>query len=308
MKVAIIGGGVCGLYLSWKLAERGEEVTIFEKKGGFGQKACSGLFSERILEFIPQSQSLIQNKIKYCLIHLPQKTIKLSFSKNFFVMERSKLDELLANLAVKENVEIFLNSKLDNLPQNFDKIIGCDGANSFVREKLTDKKPEFKLAIQGFLKKEDWADVVETWPTENGFLWKIPRGKEIEYGVMEKIKIAPKIFNQFLEKNNLSLENIKSAIIPQGFVIYSDEKITLCGDAVGLTKPWSGGGVVWSLIAANLLLKNFPDFIKYKKELKKFFLPRILFSKVATKIFYFLGFKTPFLLPKNYKIESDFIW
>lgn len=100
---------------------------------------------------------------------------------------------------------------------------------------------------------------------------------------------------------------MRVGLVPQGFLIPSNPKITLCGDAVGLTKPWSGGGVVWGLIAAEILLKNFPDFLKYKKEMKKFFLPKILFSKIATRLVYFLGFNFSWILPKNVKIESDFL-
>ena len=47
--VAIIGGGICGLYLSWKLSRKGHLVTVFEKKKKIGNEICSGLFSERIL-------------------------------------------------------------------------------------------------------------------------------------------------------------------------------------------------------------------------------------------------------------------
>ena len=60
MKVAIIGAGICGLYLALKLSESGSEVTVFEKKEKIGKEVCSGLVSERILDFIPESQKLIQ--------------------------------------------------------------------------------------------------------------------------------------------------------------------------------------------------------------------------------------------------------
>ncbi len=63
MKIAIIGAGTCGLYLGWKLAEKKHKVTIFEKKKEIGQEVCSGLFSQRILKFLPQSRKLIQNRI-----------------------------------------------------------------------------------------------------------------------------------------------------------------------------------------------------------------------------------------------------
>jgi len=309
MKVAIVGAGIIGLYLAWKLAEKGEEVIVFEKKEKIGKEACSGLFSERILDFIPQSQKLIQNKIEYCLIHFPKGTLKIQFSKPFFAMSHSELDNLVADLAEKAGVKIILNHSVNSLPEGFDRIIGCDGAMSRVRKNLGLKEPQFRLGIQGFVKEKNSSDRrhVETWPTISGFLWKIPRGLETEYGIIEKPQKARIIFEEFLQRKNISLERINSALVPQGLILSSDPSITLCGDAAGLTKPWSGGGVIWGLLASNLLLKNFPDFLKYKNRMKKFFLPKIIFSEIATKIVYFLGFKIPWIFPKVVKIEGDFL-
>ena len=313
MRVAIVGGGICGLYLAWKLAEKGHQVTVFEKKEKIGKEVCSGLFSERILDFIPESQKLIQNKIDSVLIHFSKRTLRIKFSNWFFVMSHYRLDNLVANLAKGAKVKIILSSNwsmsdIEHFGGEFKRIVGCDGALSPVRKSLGLKDPQFRLAIQGFINEKNFSNFVETWPTKSGFIWKIPRGLyETEYGIIEKPKIAKEIFDKFLKENNLHLERINSGIIPQGLIIPKNSSIALCGDAAGLTKPWSGGGVVWSLIAANILLKNFPDFIKYKKEVKKFFLPKIIFSKIATKIVYFLGFNFPWILPKNIKIESDFL-
>ena len=320
MKVAIIGAGICGLYLGWKLSEKGYQVTVFEKKSEIGKKVCSGLFSERILDFIPQSQKLIQNQITSVLIHFPKKTLKIEFSKKFLVMNHFELDNLVADLAKKAGAKIILNYNtarndldvfLDVFKEEFDRIIGCDGPNSFVRESLGFPDPNFRLAIQGFtpapLLEKSGGGFIETWPIKSGFIWKIPRRGETEYGIIEAPETAKPLFEKFLKTKNLNLERTSSAIIPQGLVIPSNSKITICGDAMGLTKPWSGGGVIWGLTAADFLLKNFPDFVKYQKETKKFFLPKIIFSKIAVKMVYFLGFNFPWLLPKNVKIEGDFL-
>jgi flavin-dependent dehydrogenase len=312
MKVAIIGAEFLGLYLAWKLSERGNEVFVFERKEKIGGNTCSGLYSERIFDFVPEVKKLAKNKINFCKIYFPKKTIFIHFKKEFFVFDRSEVDNLIKDLAQNSGVKIFLSKNislfdLSKFSKEFERIIGCDGANSVVRDFLNLPKPKFYLGIKCIEKKKNYENFVETWPTKNGFLWKIPRGKETEWGIMEEPKFAKEIFENFLKKQNLKLEKIESAIIPQGFIIPKNEKITLCGDAAGLTKPWSGGGVIWGLMSANLLLKNFPDFLKYQKEMRKFFFLNIAFSKLAKKLVYFLGFNFPVFLPKNSKIDGDFL-
>jgi len=315
MKIAIIGAGATGLYLAWKLSEKKNEVFVFERRKKVGGKVCSGLFSERIFEFVPESKKLIKNEINFCKIHFPKKTIFLHFKKRFFVFDRLEFDNLLKNLAESSGAKIFFNknishSDLREFLKEFDRILGCDGANSTIRDFLKLPRPKFYLGIKGIAPPEHvltGENFVETWPTKNGFLWKIPRGREIEWGIMEKPEFAKETFENFLKKQNLKLEKIESAIIPQGFIIPKNEKITLCGDATGLTKPWSGGGVIWGLMSANLLLKNFPDFLKYQKEMRKFFFLNFSFSRLAKKLVYFLGFNFPTLLPKSSKIDGDSI-
>lgn len=310
MKTAIVGAGTNGLYLARRLAKKGHEVIVFEKRNIIGKQACSGLFSQRILDFIPQSRELIQNQINSVLIHFPKKTVNVLFSKKFFVMNHFELDNLLAVLAEKSGVKILLNHNVQDISElkDFERIIGCDGPNSVVRKALGSKETEMRLAIQGFLPLKDDSDFVETWPINQGFIWRIPRGGETEYGIIGKSKEIKAVFDNFLNKNNLDLERVVSALVPQEFFFPFQKETTLCGDAAGLCKPWSGGGVIWGLIAAELLLKNFPDFLKYIKAIKVFFIPRIIFSRMAVKLVYFFGFRFPWILPKKVKIESDFLF
>ncbi|MDO8424376.1 MAG: NAD(P)/FAD-dependent oxidoreductase [bacterium] len=307
MQIAIIGAGICGLYLARQLAERGESVTVFEKKEKIGKEICSGLFSARILNFIPECRDLVQNQIDFTRINFPKRTLKVNFSQKFFLIRHEELDRLAGNLAEKAGAKIVLNQNISLLPEGFDRIIGCDGALSDTRRGLGLKDPEFFSGIQGFVAKSDFSNYVETWATESGFIWRIPRGQETEWGIMEKPERAKLVFGDFLRKNNISLGQTRAWLIPQGLIMSADSRIALVGDAAGLCKPWSGGGVIWGLTACDLLLKNFPDFIKYREEARRFFLPKIILSKMAKKIIYFSGRNLPWLMPQSYTIEGDFL-
>ena len=312
MKVAVLGGGVCGLYLASKLAKSGIETEVFEKNSLIGKNCCSGLFSERLFDYIPESRELVKNVISQCFIHFPKKTFRLAFKKKFYVIDHAKLDQMMARIAQKDTAVITLGKKIDqnaidSLNQKFDRIIGCDGALSATRNYLKLEKPSYSLGIQAFVDQIDETDYVETWTTKNGFIWKIPRGENQEYGIMEHPATARRIFDLFIKEQGLEISNLRSALIPNGFALPDNKRITLCGDASGLTKPWSGGGVIWGLAQARILLKNFPDFLKYKNRADYYFIPEIAVAKIAKKIVYTAGFSVPNLLPINYRIDGDFI-
>ncbi len=142
----------------------------------------------------------------------------------------------------EEEFREYIGEKIDGrILETFRKYIGSSGQRQ--------KKGMIKKASQGKL----MSRIPFGYVLENKQLIPAQNHKEIE-----------EIFEEFLNKNNLSLENIKTALISQGLIIPQNQNITLCGEAAGLTKPWSGGGVIWGLMAADILLKNFPNFYKEK--------------------------------------------
>ncbi len=337
-KVAIIGAGPIGLYLAWKLSEAGHQITVFEKKPDIedlGLKACSGLISERLRKFAPLNESVIENRINVCNLRFPKKTVALNIKPTHLVIERVKLIETLFDLCQKAGANVLFGQEIKSLPPGFDKVIACDGALSRIRESIWveqgrkgikgekveggEKGKEgrglkMRMGVQVFEEKaigqEDFGEKVDVWPFEGGFCWRIPGGHQVEYGALGPLRTTQKEFESFLRKKDLAYllgQRPRAALIPQGLCLPYLENITLCGDAAGLTKPWSGGGIIWGMTAADILVKYFPDFQKYKQETERVFKWPLLKAKLAIPLAYFLGNYLPWLLPSRISMDNDIL-
>jgi len=295
MKIAIVGAGIVGLYLGWKLGET-YDVTIFDKKQFIGKTVCSGLVSERLWNFIPKNEDLIEKTFSEMTLNFPKKKVILKLKPKMIVLDHAKLDRYVANLSDPKIIKKEILDKEDL--EGFDVIIGCDGVLSKIRELYSNNKPKLKLGLIGFT--DEKLNEINIWPSENGFFWKIPRKNQTEIGVMERQFTAKKMFEDKFKQSP-----DKAALIP--FSLCLSDEVFLCGDAAGMTKPHSGGGIIWGLTAADILIKNFPNIKKYNKEVKKFFNKKIAISKLTSTVGTFLGNKIPFLAPGKKKIDSDWI-
>ncbi|KKN59662.1 hypothetical protein LCGC14_0539890 [marine sediment metagenome] len=306
MKIAIIGAGIIGLFLSWKLSQKGNDVVIFEKNG-VGENTCSGLLSDEIFNLIPGSKELVQNEIKYVRINFLKNVTKVDFSQRFCVINRSALDTLTAQLATEAGVQILTNHLIGALPDNFDRIIGCDGHSSLVRKELGLPRHKGRLAIRGSVSDEDSADFVETWSVGRGFIWKIPRGSSTEYGIIGDPACVRVILNSFLKERDIVLHQTRAKMIPDKFSINANRQMTICGDAAGFNKPWSGGGIIWGLTAATILVDTFPDFNKYVKIVRGMFSLEITLSGFIERAVSFCG-NTVGCLPSKFTVDGDFMF
>jgi flavin-dependent dehydrogenase len=130
----------------------------------------------------------------------------------------------------------------------------------------------------------------------------------VEYGVYERIDIAREEFNKFCKRMKIKPKDIYSHLIPSRLTKMQKGRVVLVGDASGLTKPWSYGGIIWGLISDNILIKTFPNFIKYEEKVKDYFEPKIFYSKIALFSAKTLGSKLKFLSPKEVWFDGDWIF
>jgi len=322
MEIGIIGCDINGAYLAWKFAEKGHDVMVFDQRKKIGKEACSGLISQRIWDFIPENRRLVKHKIYSVHVHFPKKTLEMKFNPEMLVFDRKKLDNYVLDLARKAGANINLGKTFSKIfyyrgkrPQisvfnekgksdvyQFDVVIGSDGASSDLRNELGLNDPDFRLGIMTYKREKGKDKHVDVWPTQNGFKWKIPRKTNVEYGIMENLDVAKKEFKKFAKA-----KKIYSAVIPQGNVSTGRKYAALCGDAAGLTKPWSGGGVIWGLTAADILIDSFPNMLRYNRRMKTYFRFKSFVGKLVMKIGTFIGNNTPFLLPKTMRFDSDWV-
>ncbi|MCX6737821.1 MAG: hypothetical protein NTY11_00095, partial [Candidatus Parcubacteria bacterium] len=171
-----------------------------------------------------------------------------------------------------------------------------------------------RLGIQYFSDNGNFSgETIEVWPKKfshspkYGFLWKVLKNKRIEYGIIGSNNESQKEFNDFLTTQGVGIspERFKAALIPQRLCIPKSNKVTLLGDSAGMTKPTTGGGIIWGFKAGDILADCFPDFVKYRRKTIRFFRMKILKGKIAFSISYFLGNYLPFLLPKEISIDPD---
>ncbi|MFA6251983.1 MAG: FAD-dependent oxidoreductase [Candidatus Paceibacterota bacterium] len=313
-KIAIIGGGIIGLYIGWKLSQKGDSVVVFEKKEERDAdfKCCSGLVSERIKNFIPIDDSYIKNEIRSCKISFPKKQIELIFTPTHFALNREKVVRKLIALNKESGTELRFGEEIKEIPAGFDRIVFCDGANSFIK-KNSKQNQKFRLGAQIIINEKNINTFAETFFIESGFCWRVPRGETVEYGIITKPEKIIEEFDHFLKKHgkDKKSEEFHSAAIPQpssfGSLFFSNNKnIFLCGDALGLVKPWSGGGIIWNLTAADILIENIDNSLEYKKKIKKNFAWQITKGSASNKLVSFIGNNFSFLLPSKITYDNDF--
>lgn len=285
--IIIVGAGLVGLYLAKLL--KGFNVLVLETKREIGGKVCSGLVSTNLDRFIPIKPEFLEHKVEKAFVYFSGKVLELEKNKiAAYIIDRNKFDKYLAK-SVKS--EIFLNTKVEDIDmkKNFVEVktnkgiykskmlVGCDGSDSIVRKKLGFKVKEIVNGTIAIVLKKNSSGFVELW-FERGitdyFLWKIPRGKLTEYGMMGgDFKKLEKFFG-------LKTYKKKAAPIPIGTCKSYSERVLLVGDAAGQTKPWSGGGVIYGLICATCAAKTISEAFKrndfsenflrqYEKEWKK---------------------------------------
>jgi flavin-dependent dehydrogenase len=140
-------------------------------------------------------------------------------------------------------------------------IAGCDGPRSRVRDELGLPDPgELLHGVLGFDPTQDEADFVDVHlNVPRFFAWRIPRGDAgVEYGLAAAPgEDVPGRFDDLVGGYDADIDRRCSGAIPIG---PPEETVTrrgfLIGDAAGQTKPFTGGGILYGMTAADIAARE----------------------------------------------------
>ncbi len=263
--VVVVGAGPAGLMCASLCEKSGLDVLVLERKPKIGLPVqCSGLISRNIDRLVRPPGNCIEHRVNGAIVHGPGgRDIRLEKPGTAaYVIDRAAFDVFLAG---RVKSEIRMKTEVRGLQYSGDgvkvstsrsevmarAVLGCDGPSSVVARHFGQRRP--REMLQGVIileKKPDRSGFVELWLDRklcDGFLWRIPRGKSVEYGMLGSragFRQLEKFFGvgEGLEK--------RAGLIPIGPGKTYFDRTLLVGDAAAQTKPWSGGGVVYGLTAA----------------------------------------------------------
>jgi len=278
----VVGCGPAGARFARGVADAGYDVLVFEQ-GRVGEPlACSGHVSTDLWEYTPDGarDDLLQNEVYGARFHLDRPD-EDNDGYRFYkeepvsnVIDRVGLDRTLAASARSAGVDLREEHTVLDVTEATDHVslavrgpdgvethrarmvAGCDGPNSRVRRALDISEPEELLhGVLGFDETTDGGDFVDVHLTvPRFFAWRIPRGAAgVEYGLaVPPDGDARGRFEAFTNDYDVTTDRRCSGLIPIGPPDrVTSERAFLIGDAAAQTKPFTGGGILYGMTAAD---------------------------------------------------------
>jgi geranylgeranyl reductase family protein len=284
-KVGIIGAGIGGSYLSYRLSKEGVDTIVFDFRAPH-EKICGGGVSYKAIERFPIISELpIDRKEiwKSTLISPKDEVVTVDLEKPLTLFSRMDLDYSLLTMAQeagthfkKEKVLSFAREgncwKIFTVNGDYtvEILVGADGALSRTRKKLgvVKRKEDAFFALECFLKLKRDAGVFKFFPDIQGYLWAFPRRNNLAVGIVSNhygrtnVKTIEERLRNFIERyypeqtQNIS---VQCAYIPI-FCADDSENMHICdnnwaliGDAATFVDPVSGEGIYYAIYSAEIL-------------------------------------------------------
>ena len=290
----VVGAGPIGGYLSKKLNDNGHSVLLLEEHDEIGRPfQCAGLVNPAAMETIGLESSILTS-IWGANIHSPNgKRVSIGDPKvpRTFSVCRKIFDEAVVMQSIATGTEIMLSTKpvsasIENeyVEVNIDGpngsetvrcklLCGADGAHSWVRRKFRMGNPTetmigFQIEVTGYSGDDGMLDMYTGESIAPGFFsWAIPTGETTRLGTWTKANLmggtsSEEFMSRLIEDKNLNSRFADCSEVarfcgpvPSGIVRRPmRERVALFGDAAGICKPTTGGGIGPGFKQVNMLV------------------------------------------------------
>src|SRR5262245_19858906 len=285
LDVAVIGGGPGGLHAATLLSSAGFDVTLFEEHNEIGQPVhCTGVLADDAFREFNLSRASILNTLSTARFVSPA-GFEVSYttpSTEAHVVDRRLLDRTIAQQATDAGVRLSAGRRVRNLePAAGGMRIEIDGADAVqaravvlacgasygIQRRFGLGMPTVSLnSAQLEVPARRGGDVEVYFGREwapGGFAWTVPvtrpTGAFVRVGLMCEGD-ATVFFRQFVSRVAASwgipIELVgepRRRLLPLSTLSRTfASRLLVVGDAAGLVKPTTGGGIYYSLVSATL--------------------------------------------------------
>ena len=276
--LVVVGAGPAGSRLARRFAERDHDTVLLERGEVGVPLACSGHVSEEVWGFLPDGarDELVGNEIRGARFHVGDSSYEFYRDETVsYAIDRVGMDRILANEARDAGARLHENTPVVGVEERADGVTvetdggatyeaslvaGCDGPRSTVREELGLSEPDELLqcvlgfADEGDANTDELVDVYVDIP--DFFGWRIPRGDCVEYGAASSGSPRDEL-EDVAGVDVRSFDRVCAGQIPIGPPPRTTtDRGFLVGDSAAQTKPFTGGGIVYGMTAADAAARH----------------------------------------------------
>ncbi|MGY5863629.1 MAG: NAD(P)/FAD-dependent oxidoreductase [Candidatus Thorarchaeota archaeon] len=284
----VVGGGPAGLLAASKIAESGHRVLVLEEHPEIGKPDhCAGLLSSSGLKSLglKPPDDVVQNTVSGARIHAPSghSILVERGQREAFVIDRRRFDSWLAQESSNKGAEIvtgFRVSEIGKQKENLRTVqtkdkeyqapitIIAEGAPSVLTKNVGlttvskgSKYPAYQYEVKGVDVEENLVEMFYGRQLAPGFFaWIIPLGeRRARVGLASKNKSKIRL-DAAVKNHPIISKRLKGADIERGMggtVLVgkpisklSTDGVVVVGDAAGMVKATTGGGVIIGGLAA----------------------------------------------------------
>jgi geranylgeranyl reductase family protein len=279
----VVGGGPGGLYAAWRLAHDGFSVVVCEEHDAIGVPVhCTGVLGADSFEEFALPRETVLNPLPTIRFVSPA-GLELRYTPHevqAVVIDRGRFDRTLADWARLSGAELRVNARVTSLDVTDAgvravagdaivsarvAILACGASYALQRRFGLGMPRRYLHTAQRELPAYELGDVEVHFGSEvapGGFAWAVPAqrpdGPCVRIGAMAT-HAADEYYSRMCERVGTAwglsgdMSNPRLKVLPLGPIdrTFAD-RLLVVGDAAGLVKPTTGGGIYYSVVSGSL--------------------------------------------------------